>query len=122
MNQPDVLKMLPYHITLYPTVLAFVPGNYPDIFPFTRRNPQIALKKFIDANIIQHITMVNHNEFFNYVNKWNQEIESPEPRKPQIIHITNKDQTPIVFKYASFKLNDFFEFYQNVFGEANKVK
>jgi len=122
MSQQKLLNRLPYHITLFPTIMAVVPGQYPDIFTWSRYNLDLALKKFIEGNIINFINPVTEK---SYLAMWGDKTEnrySSEKRKPEIIYITNSDSTPIFYKYAAFQLHEQFDFYQNTFGEANKIR
>jgi len=41
MSQQALLNKLPYHITIFPTIMAVVPGEYPDIFTWSRYNLDI---------------------------------------------------------------------------------
>lgn len=81
----------------------------------------LALKKFIENNIIDYITPLDNTKFMDKWNKRHQESKSSVQRKPEIMFITNSDVTPIFYKYAAFQLNSLYDFYQNPFGEANKV-
>jgi hypothetical protein len=132
-SQNDVLPLLPYHISYFPTIISINPGYYPEIFTWTYKNTQfgikhkkllriIALKKFIESNIVSQINEYDVEQVANLVNNWEKPSEVPQARKPDILLITSKDSTPIIFKYGSYKLKEFFNFYQNKFGISKQVK
>lgn len=122
MTQPELMTRLPYHVAFFPTIMAVVPGNYPDIFTWSRYGLDLALKKFIENNIIDYITPINNEKFLEKWNRRHQETKSSVQRKPEVFFITNSDVTPIFYKYAAFQLHSLYDFYQNSFGEANKIR
>lgn len=46
-SQNDLLNRLPYKITLFPTILAVVPGEYPDIFTWSRYTLDLGNQLFL---------------------------------------------------------------------------
>jgi len=121
-NQNDLLNSLPYKITLFPTILAVVPGQYPDIFTWSRYNLELSLKRFIDQNIINFIHDIKEKDYQEKFGNQAQERFASSPRKSDVIYLTTADKTPIFYKYAAFQLHEIYDFYQTPFGEATKIR
>ncbi len=64
----------------------------------------------------------SHDEYFKIMETWSKSQESDAFRNPKIILVNDRDQPLLSFKYASFKLNNFFDFYQSKFGDGTKIK
>jgi len=121
-SQNDLLNRLPYKITLFPTILAVVPGEYPDIFTWSRYTLDLALKRFIDQNVINFIQEIKEKSYKEKFGSQAQERYSSSVRKSDIIYLTTGDTTPTFYKYAAFQLHEIYDFYQTPFGEATKIR
>lgn len=54
--------------------------------------------------------MIDQAGYFKLIQEWNNKAESSVSRKPEVALFTDKDQTPLSYRYASFKVFQIFFF------------
>ncbi len=64
----------------------------------------IALKRFIDQNIINFINQITEKSYKEKFGSQAQERFSSSTRKSDVIYLTTGDTTPIFYKYAAFQV------------------
>ena len=95
---------MPIVIQIFPTVISLARGYDHNIFSLYHHNRFLELKKFVEKAIENYVTELTADEYAPVYGKNKQEIgvEKSEASKPEIMLITNKDRTPLSFKYGAF--------------------
>ena len=123
-SQRDLLKKLPIKVQIFPTVISMARGYEHNIFTFFHHSRLIELRKFIEKSIENYVEIIDNNRFTELWKQWHDNKNLPEvteSRKPEIMFFNNKDKSPLIYKYNAMMLNKWINFYQNSFGEANKM-
>eukprot|EP00828_Plagiopyla_frontata_P031901 TRINITY_DN4169_c0_g1_i3.p1 TRINITY_DN4169_c0_g1~~TRINITY_DN4169_c0_g1_i3.p1 ORF type:complete len:727 (-),score=164.34 TRINITY_DN4169_c0_g1_i3:64-2244(-) len=120
-TQKELVKRLPFHIVITPTIFSLAKGYDPEIYSHDYMHLLPTMEQFVKDSIHNEVKLVNFDEF----KAWNQDLLEGKNQLddvPELFMLNKNNQPSPYFKYNAIKYKNVIKFLSNSFGHYNKIQ